>query len=243
MTGYKKYLIIICLLIFAVNTQSQVLISLVFGDKLNSPNIEFGLEGGINLSKVSNFESKAMLPTFGLGFYFDIKLKNKISLSTGVLVKSTYGINKLKENDLIALNAITYDSAGDYSLRLSYFMVPILIRYTFKNHFYIEAGPQAGLMYGSNIEYNSKIDDADARIRNYNKDQINKIDVGAMGGIGYTLKKGTGMTIGIKYYYGFVNVVKNISGTKNSSLFIKMNIPIGRGKSEKAAKKADENKE
>lgn len=225
MTGFTKYLIIISLLLYAINAQSQILISLVFGDKLNSPNIEFGLEGGINLSKVSKFESKTMLPTFGLGFYFDIKLKNKISLSTGVLVKSTFVINKLKENDLIALDAMQYDISGNYRLRLRYFMVPILIRFTFKNYFYIEAGPQVGLMYRSDVEYYSNIDNTDARIRNYNRDKINKIDVGAMVGFGYKLRKGTGMTIGIKYYYGFVDVVKSISGTKNSSLFIKLNIP------------------
>ncbi len=226
----RKGLILVFTLIISFSLQSQILISLLFGDKLNSPGIEFGLEGGINMSKVSGLETKRSLQTFGLGFYFDIRLKNKISLSTGVLVKSTFGANKLKANDLKELNTVKFDTTGDYRLRLSYFMVPILLRYTLSNHFYIEGGTQAGLMYRSNVEFNSNIDGADARIRDYNKDQINKIDVGAMCGIGYKLRKGTGMTIGIKYYYGFVDVVKNISGTKNSSLFVKVNIPIGRGK-------------
>jgi len=40
---------------------------------------------------------------------------------------------------------------------------------------------------------------------------------------------GTGWTISAKYYYGFVDVFKDISGTKNSSIFIELNIPIGAG--------------
>ena len=40
----------------------------------------------------------------------------------------------------------------------------------------------------------------------------------------------TGMTIGIKYYYGFTNVYKGVSGSNNSSLFLKVNVPIGANK-------------
>lgn len=58
-----------------------------------------------------------------------------------------------------------------------------------------------------------------------------------MVGLGYILSKGKGLTIGAKYYYGFVDVVKYISGSNNSSFLVKINIPIGR---EKAAMKAAE---
>lgn len=222
---------------FGINAQSQVLISLMFGDKLNNPGIEFGVEGGINLSNITQFESQNMLPSFGLGFYFDVRLKNRLFLNTGVLVKSKLGANKLTDGDLALLNAETFDDPGNYSLVLNYFLVPVLMRYKFKNHIYVEAGPQGGLMYKSHIEFNSNHDGKETRIRTFNKDCINKIDVGAMAGLGYILNKGKGMTIGIKYYYGFIDVVKDIPGTKNSSIFVKLNVPIGR---EKAAREAAE---
>ncbi len=233
----KKTLLVLLVILISTTLQSQVLISLMFGEKLNNPGVEFGLEGGLNFSKVSNFESNRMLGTLGLGFYFDIKLKGQYYLNTGVLVKSTYGLDKLTENDRLLLNAEDLGDEGDYSLRMNYFMVPILIRYRFKNHFYVEAGPQAGLMYKSFLEYNYADDSREERIRNFNKDDINKIDIGAMGGIGYVLRKGTGMTLGIKYYYGFTSVVKNMKGTNNSSVFIKLNVPIGREKPPKEEKK------
>ena len=55
---------------------SQVLLSLIFGDKLNSGKIEFGLDGGINLSNMSNTEGN-MAPDWNLGFFFYIDLSEK----------------------------------------------------------------------------------------------------------------------------------------------------------------------
>ena len=55
--------------------QGQVLISLIFGDKLNSPTLKFGLDGGANFSTVSNLSGAKYRTGFNLGFYFDFLLK------------------------------------------------------------------------------------------------------------------------------------------------------------------------
>jgi hypothetical protein len=99
-------------------------------------------------------------------------------------------------------------------------MVPVMIRYKFKNYIYAEIGPQFSFMYNSWVEFESDIDSRDAIIKEYNRDKINKIDAGLMVGVGYTLFKGTGWTFGAKYYYGFVDVYKDVSNTKNSSIFL-----------------------
>lgn len=242
----KKYLsILVLLFIVGLTAQSQVLITLLLGDKLNSESLEFGLEGGLNWTKISGMDTKAYARKWNLGFYFDIRIKNQWSLYTGVLVKSNYGVNKLSDSDLVSLGATNYNNldtiplVGDYSQKISSFMVPVMIRYKFKNHIYAEIGPQFSLMYNSWIEFESDIEGRDATIKEYNRDRINKIDAGVMVGVGYTLFKGTGWTFGAKYYYGFVNVYKDISNTNNSSIFLKVNIPIGAGKVEKKDKKVD----
>jgi hypothetical protein len=43
----KKSLLIFFLFLSGVSSQSQVLITLLFVDKLNTPELEFGLEGGV----------------------------------------------------------------------------------------------------------------------------------------------------------------------------------------------------
>ena len=46
----KKQLALLTLLLgFGFSSQSQVLVALVFGDKLNSPNVEFGLVYGVRI--------------------------------------------------------------------------------------------------------------------------------------------------------------------------------------------------
>lgn len=242
----KKTLLIVCLIIAGMTAQSQVLITLLLGDKLNSDGLEFGLEGGINWTQISGLETKDFGRKWNLGFYFDIRLKNQWFLYTGVLVKSNMGIEKLTDNDLTTIGAEKYNLSiggeplvGDYSQKMSYFLVPALAKYKFKNNIYVELGPQFGLMYRSWVEFESDVDGRDAIIKEYNKEKINKIDAGIMIGAGYTLFKGTGWTFGAKYYYGFVDVYKDVSNTKNSSIFLKVNIPVGAGK----AKKKKESKE
>lgn len=238
----KKTLTILVLLIAFSTAQSQILITLLLGDKLNSPGLEFGLEGGLNLTTISGMEGYGYLRNFNMGFYFDIRLKNQWNLYTGVLVKSNLGLENLSLNDLNNLDASIYTDlnktniSGHYSHKMKYFLVPVLIKYKFKNHFYAEAGSQFGLMYKSWIEFNSDVEGKDAIIKEYNKDKINKIDAGIMVGLGYTLYKGNGWTVGVKYYYGFIDVYKDIHNTKNSSFFAKLNIPVGVGKKKQTKK-------
>jgi len=63
----RKYFIVLGLLLLGLNVQSQVLISLLFGDKLNSDGLEFGLEGGLNFSKISGLEANKSLRALNLG--------------------------------------------------------------------------------------------------------------------------------------------------------------------------------
>ncbi len=239
----KKFFLIFLLFLGSYYTaQSQVLISLLLGDKLNSDKIDFGLEGGGNFSSIFGMDSKKYVSDWNIGFYFVIQIKNNWYVNTGVLVKAKLGAGKLTEKDLNFLDVHFPDSCttsdGDYSQKINTFLVPAMVRYMFKNRMYVEGGLQAGLRYKTWVEYNSKSKETDIQIKEYNKDRINPIDVGAVAGIGYRFKKRTGMTLGIKYYYGFANVFKGTPGTKNNSLFLKANIPIGAG--EKAQKKRAE---
>lgn len=231
MKNKKIITLFVCMLI-GFSCSSQVLISLLLGDKLNSDALEFGLEGGVNFSDISGLDSDKRLSAFNLGFYFDFKLKNQWNFYTGVLVKSNLGADKLSPDDLVFLEITpNAQTDGTYSQVLKYFIVPALLKYRFKNRIYLEGGPQFALMYKSWVEFDSSVGDKDIETKDYNKDKINKLDTGITFGTGYKLRPTkAGMTIGVKYYYGFANVYKGVSGTNNSAWFLKCNIPIGAGK-------------
>ena len=227
----NKYLLAFFLLFVGVHANSQVLMTLIFGDKLNSDKLEFGLEAGWNFSKLTGLESSKYFNDWNLGFYFDIVLKENTpwNLYTGVLVKAKQGTGKLTENDLIFLQADSYQEEGHYTQKINYFLVPVLAKFKFNKNIYIEAGPQFGLMYKAWVQYDSEVEGKEAVIKEFNKELFNRIDAGLMGGAGYRMNGRTGWTFGLKYYYGLTNVIKNAPGTNNRSFFLKVGIPIGRG--------------
>jgi hypothetical protein len=226
----KKYFLYAFFLLVGFSGNSQILLTILFGDKLNSDGLEFGLEGGFNYSDISELEANKRLPSFNLGFYFDFRLKNQWNIYTGVLVKAKMGDDRLSLDDLNFLGIAPYDVDGHYSQKINYFIVPALLKYNFENRMYLEFGPQFGLMYKSWVEFNSDEDNRDIKIKDFNKDNINRLDAGLTLGTGYKLMPETGMTIGLKYYYGLTNVYKGIDGTNNSSIFLKLNMPIGANK-------------
>ena len=105
-----KYFVTISLLLLTLTSHAQVLIVAIFGDKLNSGKIEFGLNGGYNPSWLIGQKEAQTLNNFNLGFFFHIKLNEKSFISTGVHVKSnvvgsgnpTYAISNKVFDDVYA---------------------------------------------------------------------------------------------------------------------------------------------
>ena len=236
----KKTLFVLILSLTSYVGYSQVLISLIFGDKLNSDKITFGLDGGVNYSKMSGFESGHPLPTFNIGFYFDFLMKGRWYFNTGVLVKSNVGLDFLKENDVAFLDSTSvFSSNGTYSQKISYFHVPIALKYKFKNHIYVRLGPQVALRYKAYLRFFGEDNNKTIEYNTDNRDMFHRIEVSAIAGVGYQLKKGEGMNIGVKYMQGFTDILRDDTRTsKNSSFYFYVGIPIGK---DKAAKNRAEN--
>ncbi|MCZ4410613.1 porin family protein [Cryomorphaceae bacterium 1068] len=226
----KRLFLVCSLALISYQAQSQILISLLFGDKLNSPNVEFGLEGGFSWSEMNALEANKALSSFNLGLYFDIRAKNNLWIYTGLLLKSNLGVSKLSEKDLNAIEANYYGADGTYSQTLNYFVAPLFAKYRFDNHIYVTLGPQFGLLKNGLVEFETEMDDVSTVSEQTNTDKLNRFDMGFSLGTGYTLMKGKGMSIGVRYYYGLFDVYKSISGSHNSSLYLQANIRIGAGK-------------
>lgn len=237
----RKFTLLFILTFVFHTAQSQVIISLLLGDKLNTGKIEFGLDGGVTLSNQSGLDHSDPLRTFNLGFYFDFKLKKAPwMIHTGVLVKSNLGADDIPVYSLNNVYLDTIFVGGDVERRLSYFNVPVLLKYQTKHNFFVEGGVQLGLLYKVFDNFSNVYDDNDLV---YNKDVSNRyyaLDAGLRAGLGYRLFKGNGMNLGVSYYYGLVDVLASPSGSNaNRAWYFTAGIPIGVTK----AKKKAENKE
>lgn len=240
----KKVFLLFAIFFCVQQAKSQVLISLIFGDKLNSPFLEFGLEGGINLSDISNMESSGTNPGFNLGFYFDIRSRKNPSwmINTGVIVKSPMGARHIPMYSLEDENLDNTFAGGTVDREIRYFNVPILIKYQFKNRIFLKAGPQLGLLASAFDQFKNEVKDNDVVYKKKIKDQIHVIDAGIAFGTGYHMNVGNGLNITIQYYYGLVPVMKGDGpNVYNRSLYFTAGIPIGKGKA--AQRRAEEDAE
>lgn len=223
--------LVFVLFLKVTTSQSQILISLLLGDKLNTGKIEFGLEGGVNYSTIEGLQGD-MRPNFNMGFYFDFKLKNPVwGIHTGVMVKSSMGIDGLPAYSLDNPNLDIVFAEGVVDRKINYFYVPGLMRYTFKNRLYLDGGIQLGLRSKARDTFRTTVQDKDdLKFTKEISDDYYRIDGGLAGGIGYKLKPG-GMNLGIHYYYGLIDITANDNTTQhNRTFYITLCIPIGAAK-------------
>lgn len=228
----KKLFCIAALLLLTYSGHSQILISLLLGDKLNSDKLEFGLDGGLNMTNIGGMDQANAVGRFNVGFYFDLKLKNPAwMVHTGVIVKSTLGAQDIPVYDLSDANLNAAFAGGSVDRRLSYFNVPLLIKHQFKNNLFVEAGPMLGLMNKSVDVFTQKVKDAEDLTYTLKiRDNYHPLDAGLMVGLGYRLLGGNGMNLGVRYYYGLIDVTIDDSTPNqyNRSLYFSVGIPIGK---------------
>ena len=239
MKTISKLILIILLISFSTTSKAQVLISLLFGDALNTEEIEFGLITGLNTSWILDIEESSSLHNFHLGFYFHINMFESSYLSTGVLVKSNVGASGMSTYPVGDPDFDDVFANGELTKKISYFYVPIMWHQRFNNRFYLEGGLQLGLRskvydyfdledtHGGDLEYKRDV-----------RDEIETFDGGLVGGMGFKIKKHTKSTaIGVNYYYGLKDCSKVSDVTiKNSSVYLYCKIPIGAKPKEKKPK-------
>jgi len=229
MKNFRKIILLSLLIMFSAAVNAQVLISLLLGDALNTPKIEFGLEGGWSHSYIYSIDDTDPINNFDLGFYFHILMKNNSYLSTGVKVKSNVGGTGMP---VYSMGDASFDSVfagGTLTKKIPGFYVPILFHQRIKQKWYIEAGPQLGLLYKQLDIFEVEKMGGDLEFKLDVKDQYKHIDAGLTAGLGYKFSKVQKSTsIGVNYYYGLVDVSKNPEyKIKNSAFYFFVKIPIG----------------
>lgn len=241
----KQFITAIAFTLFSISlsftAHSQVIISLLFGDELNSDKVKFGLDGGVNFSSLTGIEKAKFMENFNLGLYFDIQLKENSNwyVHTGALLKSDMGARGIEPYSLDESYLDSSFIGGSIERTLKYINIPALVRYKFTSHLFIEAGPLLGVLTKATDEFYNVIEkDEDISLNNKVTDQYVWYDAGLQAGFGYHLLKGTGINFGVRYYQGFVNVFKEKSAdpSRNQSIYLFLSIPVGAGEKSQAKK-------
>ncbi|HEX6193498.1 MAG TPA: porin family protein [Chitinophagaceae bacterium] len=237
----KKWLIL-CLLAGYCNILSaQVLIAVLFGNKLNTGKIEFGITVNPVFSGITNLESEYKTG-LNLGIYFNFRPDKKFYFHVEGIAKGSFGAKDIapyttNDDTLDALFA-----GGSIVRKIKVFSMPVLGRYALSKKFYLEAGIQPDLILKVHDIFKTKANDNELEYKIKVTDQYNRIDIGVTGGIFFKFRPDRkSMGMGIRYMQGLTDIYKPMDGIQaNKSWQIVITIPVGAApKNETSSTKAN----
>jgi hypothetical protein len=211
---------------------SQVMIALLFGDKLNSGKLEFGLAVSPSLTNITNIDGEAR-PGLTLGLYFNFKISEKFYIYAEGIAKGALGTKNLLPystgND--TLDQIFAD--GKVEREINSFGMPLMARYRIRKNLFVDGGVQANWMTKCIDKFDADVDGNDIDYTIKVNDQISTLDFGLTAGVHYKFKDDRkSMGVGVRYYQGLTDIMKYAEGNQSNTAWnFMLTIPVGAGKS------------
>ncbi len=227
----KIFLLSLLTILLIPVAKSQVLIALLFGDRLNTPNIEFGLNVGANFTTLTNYPEAKYTKGLNLGLYFNFKLSDHFYLHPEMLFMNKMGSRGVNNGDLP--DPVLQHETLETWIESNYFTLIFLPRYKLTNQLYFEAGLSGSYLLTADDYFLIKPEsDSELEYKVHAKPRMNKWDVGAQVGLGYKFGKGKGVNLSLRYSHGFINTQKDadLDPEMNRGFHIHVGIPIGVGK-------------
>lgn len=203
----KRILLMIAVILMAVAANAQV---------------QFGVRGGLNVSKESDQIITAIIENGGTE---EINFSNDMKWRAGVNVG---GFVNIPESDMFDLEiGLSYSMLGyndkiieidgrgektlDHNVTSHYLTIPIAEKfYPTGKGFYLELGPQLGIL----LSKKASVDGGDSYTPY--KDDNRTLDFGILGGVGYVFP--SGMFLNARYIHGLTETCKVFSGGKNRNV-------------------------
>lgn len=164
-----------------------------------SSDVRFGIKAGMNVSSLSKdgtLDDQKSKIGFNAGVFATIPVAASFNIQPEVLY-SQYGS---KANYTVAGNKFSS------STNLDYVAVPVMFQYNFVPNFYVEAGPEFGLMVSAKNKVKNETNGNSSTTDNY-KDQLNTFNFGIGIGAGYYFTDNLGITA--RYTAGVTDIVKD----------------------------------
>lgn len=229
----KRVFISLLGLLIVTSAQSQIIVALLFGDKLNTGKMEFGLVAAPVLTNLTNTDGQTR-SGFNLGLYFNIRPDKKFFVHLELTAKGSLGAKNIAPyptgND--SLDNLFKDGSVERIIKA--FNVTLMGRYILSQHFYLDAGIQPDLMFKPKDIFKSTVNDNDLEYSVKLNDQITRLDFCVAGGLFYRFRPDRrSMGVGIRYVYGLTDINKMQAGTQaNTAWMATITIPVGAGKSQ-----------
>ncbi len=224
----KKIFCITLLFFSCCPVFSQVLIALVFGDKLNNDKIEMGVQLAAQGFRFTNIDNRPDVG-FSFGAYLDLKISERLTVANYFMFKSPKGGKDIPEEYWFAKpDDISTDNVSA-KRHLSYFELTPMVRCNFNPSWSVSLGPQLAVNTKATDIFQEKVDDGTFTYREHIRENITLLDAGAAIDVQWRLMKGKGLRINFRFAQGLVNVYKDGTAinAQNQTFQIGAGIPVG----------------
>jgi hypothetical protein len=226
----KKAAGILLLVCLCKSAQTQILIAIIFGDKLNTDKLEFGLVVAPCLTNITDIGG-SYKTGLNLGLYFTYKLNDHWFLHPELTAKGSFGTKGLAPYATGSDSLDQLFAGGSVKRSVQSFSMPLLVHYRIVGRWFAEAGVQVDLALKAKDEFMKQVEGNPLTYTKTVTDHFNRIDFGVTGGIVYKFKTDRGMGVGVRYFYGLTDVQKDVTGTQVNSVWLfNVMIPVGGGK-------------
>ncbi|MGB0403601.1 MAG: porin family protein [Salibacteraceae bacterium] len=221
----------ILFLTITYNSQSQIIIGLLFGKKLNNDKLKFGVNVGLNYGTINSFKTDYSKIGLNLGLFLDIKLTDDLILSPEFFAINETGGRNIPKYSID--NGVIDMALNEASVKrtLKYISLPVILKYNIYKGIRLNIGPQFSYLTKAQDVFFKSIESGDVIFRNNIKSQYNKFDFGGIIGVEYALLEGKGMSFSLRYFQGFIEASKS-KNTINRSQYNQIiqfttSIPVG----------------
>ncbi|WP_185226196.1 porin family protein [Chryseobacterium indologenes] len=188
---------------------SVVIGTISFAQSADRP--RFGIKAGGNLSSFTGGDSKSKI-----GYYAGALVNVPLSEAFSIQPEIVYSQQGAKAKDDYEMATYTIKNMQQ---TLGYINVPVMLQYNATPEFYLEAGPEFGLL----ISAQAKGDINGSTYKADNKDSMKSFNFGAGIGLGYKFTPNLG--VNARYIAGITKILKNNFGdsSKNTNFQLGVN--------------------
>ncbi len=211
--------------------EGQVLLGILFGDKLATERFHIGLNVGANISDLSGIDDTKLKPGLMLGLVAEWKVAGNFYLQPELLPfywVGAKGMPPALEDAPPPLDTLVADKSAER--KLSYFEIPVIVKHgALRNRLHVGVGPQVGFLMSSQDVYKGVITNV-ITVEEDLEDELNSFDAGVAFQVEYKLQEGPfAASVSARYFLGLTDTIKENPGEAvyNRVLTVFGSIPIG----------------
>ncbi len=224
-----KRIALICFILLIIGLQAmqaQILIGLLFGEKLNNEKLEFGLNLSGNFSQLTDVQSEKYIRNFGMGLFLDYKMHPKWVVQTSFFFKAPKGAANLEKDDLLFHVEDSLMGGVKAERRINYFDLPIMLSFRPKPFIGIAIGFNIGMLAMSEDYFEKESNNGTLIFDRGTRDFLSLFEAGVNAGLTWHYNGDPGVQIRVNYLYGLTNVYKESTGKEGFNRVIQLSVLV-----------------